>query len=431
MDITNKTALIFCDWKMKSGSGAREVMKIACERDVVPDAINRAIRKSQIGIVELVFAAACFLFVVTMTAAAGEAPRLLGRLEGSGGKVAAFSTDGLRLLTASTKTARVWDVQSLQPLFAPIINGGLIRSAVWIAGDTRLATIGTNRVCIWDAKNGELIARIAQGQDVGPAAVSSDGRWAVTANGVAGAALWDISDPKRARLLEEPNPLYWAKFSGDGTMLATYTLRNPKFPQLGGFLHLRDVKTTHDLIPPQDITYFNGGSCVAAISPDSKQLVIAGGKNFTVYQIEGFRKISEKPGDVAEALDSGWTQMVLFTPDGARVIWVCDLGVETFYTRNAAPVGKRTEAIVAKPQEIDVSHGQAFLLTAGMGGDAGIWDVVTGKQVQSFGDKTKSCAISRDGRLASLGCGPLADFETEGYTEIWKLDPTSLPKARD
>ena len=207
----------------------------------------------------------------------------------------------------------------------------------------------------------------------------------------------------------------------------TYSLKNPKY--WGGFLHLREVKTGRDLIPPQTINCEGSSSSVAAVSPDGKRIVIGEAKRFSVYQIDGFKKISRQQGDGVLSLDAGYTDMVFFTPDGTRVIWVCDVCVQIFSADTGEPIRDAMNVMVVGREEIDVSHANTFLLIGGLKKNAGVWDVASGKRLQTFGEKTSHCvALSPDGKFAAIGSTDRPKEEA-GYTEIWKLDPDALPKG--
>ncbi len=363
-----------------------------------------------------------FAFLPASGAIAADHPQLLGRLEGSGGRCVSFSADGKRLLTADVESARIWDVQSLKPLTKPIKHGADINSAVWIADDARIATIGGNDVKFWDVQSGEMVSRIAHDLEVGPAAVSPDGKWTITANARDGATLWSTITAKRARVLEELKPLYWAAFNDDGTRLLTYILRNPKNRLFGGTLRVQDVETGKNIIPPQATDYNGFGNSMAKISPDGTRIVIANAKGYSVYQIDGFKKISRQEENDADSLDGGYTEMVFFTPDGTRVIWVCNGFMGLFHADSGQPVRRLMRIGIVGEQEIDVSRANSLLLVGGLPEYAGIWDVASGKRLQNFGEETSSCvAFSPDGKRAAIGyAGPAKDHAS--YTEIWKVD---------
>jgi WD40 repeat protein len=64
-----------------------------------------------------------------------------------------FSPDGSRVLTTSTdRTARVWDVQTGQPVGEPMTHGGAVNSASFSPDGTRVVTASRdNTARVWNA----------------------------------------------------------------------------------------------------------------------------------------------------------------------------------------------------------------------------------------------------------------------------------------
>lgn len=357
-------------------------------------------------------------------ATAAPQPEPVGRLDGCGGWFVRFSADGGKLLTADLESARVWDARLLKPLTPPLKHGAKITDTFWTANDSRIVTVGGTEVRFWDAGTGKLNTKITQDADVGPAAVSGDGKLALTATGGNGAALWDVIAGKQMRHFDAIAPLSWANFSDDGDKLLTFNISIPDRGWKDGVIRLRNPQTGRDLIPPISRRFEGSdGYFPCELSPDAKRLVVGSGKGFEVYRIENFKKVSEKANGDEFGVDAGYTQMVHFAPDGNRVIWIADACVQMFRADNGESAGKRMDVLdIAGPQDIDCSRSNHFLLIGGLRDSAGLWQPASGRRVQTFDDRLLSCvALSPDGKYAALG-GQYPPSGDHGYTEICKLD---------
>ena len=64
---------------------------------------------------------------------------------------AQFSPDGKRIVTAGTHTARVWDVQSSQPLTEPLKHADTVMSAQFSPDGKRIVTASYDKTArVWD-----------------------------------------------------------------------------------------------------------------------------------------------------------------------------------------------------------------------------------------------------------------------------------------
>lgn len=367
---------------------------------------------------------ACVLITVATAlgraAGVGDDAHVITRADGPGGFAAIFSADGTRILTADREAARVWDARSLKPITPPLAHGARIENVTWTAGDRKVVTIGANDVRFWDASTGAPVAQITQPLGVWPAAVSADGKWVLTAADKGRAVLWGTDGARQLRLFADPTPLYWTAFSRDVSELLTFNFDPAIHPD--AVVHLRDRQSGRDLIPPVATDYDGRSRSPAEISPDGERLVVGTSKGFEVDQIRDFKQISRKATPDEFPLDSGDTQSVHFTPEGHRVIWVCDVGVQVFNAATGEPTSKLMSVLVATGHALEYSPDGRVLLVAGLADYAGVWDVARSTRLESFGEKTSDCvALSPDGKFAAIGrtYPPLGE---RGYTEFRKLD---------
>jgi WD40 repeat protein len=109
---------------------------------------------------------------------------------------AAFSRDGLRIVTASTdKTARIWDAASAHELVVLRGHDGPVRSAAFRADGSRIVTSSEdNTARIWEAATAKEIG-VLRGHDkyVVSAVFGPDGSRVITASWDGTARVWDAN----------------------------------------------------------------------------------------------------------------------------------------------------------------------------------------------------------------------------------------------
>ena len=133
---------------------------------------------------------------------------------------AAFSPDGLRIVTASDdRTVRTWDAATARPLAVFSGHGDVVWSAAWSPDGRRIVTASTDKTArIWDAATARQLAVLSgHGEQVRWAAYSPDGRRIVTASADATARIWDASNGQLLAVLSgHDGPVNKAAFSPDG-----------------------------------------------------------------------------------------------------------------------------------------------------------------------------------------------------------------------
>lgn len=368
------------------------------------------------------------LNVCLLAAKRTRAAQLEGQVAGPGGRFVAFSTDGTKFLSGDARAVRIWNARSFQPLTPALEHGTAIGYAGFTSRDQRVVTAGGDDVRIWDSKTGKVITRISQNGEVGPVSASPDGKWVLTASGEGGATLWDAATAKDVRRFEERSPLCWSAFSRDGKQFLTVNYDRRSRTRNGCIIHLRNTASGRDLITPIATTYGGGGASPAEISPDGGRLVVGQAKSFEVYDVRNFRKIAQKATIDEFPVDAGYTEMVHFTPDGRRIIWVIDAGVQEFDAETGKPISPALSILVAPPRNLAFDSTGAALIIGGLERDAGLWSVASGKRSETFGDKFSACvSLSPDGKHVAIGRTYPPSGE-RGYTEIWTLEkPLLLP----
>jgi Tol biopolymer transport system component len=134
---------------------------------------------------------------------------------------AQFSPDGNRILTTSG-SARVWNVQTGQPLTELLKDEGWVSSAQFSPDGKRIVTASYQAARVWDAQNGQLLTKaLKHDGEVNSAQFSPDGKRIVTASD-RNARVWDAqSGQPLTEPLRHQGRVTSAQFSPDGNRIVT------------------------------------------------------------------------------------------------------------------------------------------------------------------------------------------------------------------
>jgi WD40 repeat protein/tRNA A-37 threonylcarbamoyl transferase component Bud32 len=374
---------------------------------------------------------------------------------------ARFSADGRRILTTgdgrtwafavgssrSTGTQEpfvglVWDAargERLAALTWPPGDGGGTQTAE-LSADGRLVLTsagrgGSNRgnyPALWDATTGKpLHVLVPSGESAGSsgswAALSPDGRWAVTTHGVQThrpdrvVHLWDTATGREVAALKGHRAqVHTAAFSPDGRLVVTAS----------------DDGTARVWAPGlgEDTERAGGrwaGVALARLSPDGRRLATsssgtgAGHDSFTahVWDVATGRQLSHCQGGHTEYLLA-----LAFSPDSERVATASNDGTARVWE---AATGKELAVLPghgAGLLDVSFSPDGRRLLTVARDSTARVWDVQTGRclcTIQRAGVPIQSARFSPDGRLVLTvatgrwGSTPGPDKEVG---QIWDAD---------
>jgi WD40 repeat protein len=224
-------------------------------------------------------------------------------------------------------------------------------------------------------------------------AVSADGQWALSAQGVY-IHVWDLETRKEVALLvgHEEKGVLCACFSPDGALIAS-----------GGrdqTLRLWDRKTGKEL---RSITGQEGEVKAVAFSPDGRSLLAAGGGAIVLWSVEGGRELRRiKPGGSINGLAFLPSGRYFLTGGYDRQEQEWDVQVWEAATGKAVlRLKKHRQTIFSLACSSD---GKAALSCGE--GELYLWDLTSGKFVHAFdaaGVDAGAVAISPDGGQALVG----------------------------
>jgi WD40 repeat protein len=289
-----------------------------------------------------------------ISSASTQVPGLLFTLAGHASSIYGIeaSPDGSRLVTASyDSTARIWDLTDNGTSEWLTISDGACCSAFYtpdgkrLIGNSRINTslYGTNRMNVWDAATGRIIRTIDTGQICG-GNLSRDGKRivAVTCEKDLShqaqvwdnlAKIWDVDTGNQ--LFSVPNP-------------------NADDPLMG----------------------FYG----AAFHPDGTRVATATGKgNITIWDINSGKAVMTLSGH------SNNVNVLAYSPDGTHLA----SSAETVKIWDAVS-GKELRTLPTRGYGVTFSPDGTRLATAGMDGIATVWDIATGKALQTLRGHTGS-----------------------------------------
>ena len=225
---------------------------------------------------------------------------------------AAFSPDGLRIVTASSdNTARIWDAETAEPIGKPLVGRECLFSASFSPdGMCIVASSIDMTATIWDAESRRLIG-ILKGHE-GPvfgANFHPDNKLIVTASWDKSARIWDatsgkaIGTPLRGHEAEVRS----AAFSPDGKRIVTASL-----DETARIWDAVSGRATCELRS-------HGGVLRAEFSPDGKRIATASGETARIWDASSGKAIG---GPLKGHINS--VRSAAFSPDGQRIVTASD-----------------------------------------------------------------------------------------------------------
>jgi WD40 repeat protein len=319
-----------------------------------------------------------------------------------------FSPDGERLVSASYDgTARVWSLQTGEPVAAPMRHSNHVYTASFSADGRRVVTAsmdGTARV--WDAATGAPTTPPLQHlESVRSASFDRAGSRVLTASLDGTARVWDAATGRPITPpLRHSNAVEFAVFSPDGKRVATGSRDQTA--------RIWDSTTGDPLTPPLQ----HGGSVGSlAFSPDGRHLVSSGGREGGTHAamlwdaLTGQLILDPLPHDDA-------VLCVAFSPDGRRLITGCAQGARLWDAATGDPLTPNLKHKTCVTQTQFSQDGDRFI-TSSDELTARVWDANSGEPITPFlrhAGYVLHSTFSPDGRF-------LATASDDHTLKVWDL----------
>lgn len=348
----------------------------------------------------------------------GQRGTLTGHISCVNGVV--YSPDGSTLATASCDgTVKLWNVAAKQELATLRGHAGPVYAGAWSAEGTLLATGDEHGVVVlWDPSTGEKRARFqahpvnsVDSGKVESLAISPDGTWLATANGVDNSvAVWELATLKQRLHLSNPSVPHSLAYQSDSKTLASGCG--------DGTVRLHDIDSGRLL---GELRGHTGGVRTVAFSRDGVLLASAGEDRTVRLWDTATREVRSVLKDHADRI-----YCVAFSCDGALLAVAGKDGTTKVWGRAQ---GQSLSSEFLGSNNFAFSRDGKKLVT--WGESTRVWDVATLRPITEFaGDKAEfsAGACSGDGRI-------IATARVDGTVEVWNTEhderPTILVHGKD
>jgi WD40 repeat protein len=324
---------------------------------------------------------------------------------------AAFSPDGMRVLTGSRDAVRLWYVPT-GALIRAFEGGSAGAESAAFSPDLTVVLIGYGDgiARLWDASTGGPVRSFEGHADaVRSVAFTPDGTKVLTGSEDETARLWDASTGALIRSFEGHSDwVQSAVFSPDGRTVLTGS----------------DDKTARmwDTSTGALVRAFKGHSAgvkAAAFSPDGMKVVTASwDKTARLWDASTGSLVCSFEGH------SGWVEAAVFSPDGTKVLTGSWDKTARLWDVPTGALIRTFEGHTDAVQVVAFSPEGATLLTGG-GYTARLWDPSTGALIRSFEghtDAVRAVAFSPDGMKVVTGC-------SDKMARLWNASTGALVRV--
>ncbi|MBO0754991.1 MAG: TIR domain-containing protein, partial [Bradyrhizobiaceae bacterium] len=313
---------------------------------------------------------------------------------------AAFSPDGMRIVTASSdNTARIWDAANGKEIKVLRGHDGAVLSAAFSPDGTRIVTASKDKTArIWNVATGNVI-KVLRGHegDVISAAFSQDGTRIVTASSMSleaqtqdlglspfTARIWNAPTGEELKVLRwNTGPLYFAAFSPDGTRIVTASAVEAR---------ISDATTGNDI---KVLSGHESNVLSAAFSPDGTRIVTASWDNTArIWDATTGNEVKVLRGHEGAVLSAA------FSPDGTRIVTASVDNTARIWDAAAGNEIKLLRGHEGAVLSAAFSPDGMRIVTASGDNTVRIWDAVAGKEItvlRGHEDYVHSTAFSPDG----------------------------------
>jgi WD40 repeat protein len=369
---------------------------------------------------------------------------------GAVGMLTVVSPDGRKLFSGDGNGPAIWDVETGKLLLRLGNSDGVVSAAAFSADGSKVAW-GTipGVVQLWDLGTGKQIQRFAADGpsmfigSVQSVSISPDGSRVLAASNDDDARLWDAATGKQLTLFQASDDrinaaVNCAAISPDGTQALTAA-----DDQTARLWDVKSGKELQRLIGQADevaaLAFVDGGLGIVEVSGTGMVWLwdAGSGKALLRPMVSSSSAPAPAPGSAATTLPvstaaGSYLSPVVLSPDGGRVFLAGFHGEQGVWD---VQTGKEIQSFPPPNlafSAVDFSPDGSKLLSANHGPTFSLWDVGTGKEIQhftvdpgfrpsilypegDFRDGVEHLALSPDGHAALTS-------DSEGSTRLWNVD---------
>ena len=336
-------------------------------------------------------------------------------------RVAVFSPDGDRILTAGVNNSTVWNAASGEPKFTLTTRGVTVQFAAFSPSGDKILTVSHDRKArIWNGQSGQKIAELPS--EVWHAVFSPDGQRILTAGEDGTARLWDGEGRELDRLAGHSRPVLFADFSPDGRYIVTTSAdRTARLWDVRARAAVRGIGQIPGLESSQVLGHVLLGHTdkiqKAVFSSDSERVAtISDDLSVRVWEVETGTHIAVLKGHqalISSAVFSRNGQMVLTaSEDNTARVWIIEPNPD--FTLLEGPDEVLFAAFSADGKRLVTSYED---------GTVRLWNGETGASIRQL-DEHKEAVVSavfrRDAR-------EMVTASEDGTARIWNLESDTKP----
>jgi len=328
-------------------------------------------------------------------------------------RAVAFSSDGARVATGwEDNTVSVWDAETGRELFSLAGHSGEVRTVAFSPrGDLLASGSADGTVRLWDATRDRSTLVLGDKQSPGDFAAMSPGGDRVASVGEHEVAVWDARTAERRCAQSAETTLNCVAWSPSGENLVTGELTESRYPYSSGQAVLRDANTGKAV---RRLTQETGAVHCVSFSPDGRYIIVGGDtESAIVVEVQSGQTIRRvRPGN-------GSVYAVAWSPDGRRiataatsdnlVVWDARTGERAWSgSILTSHRGGYSYRVRRGTGGLAFSNDSRLLASSGIGMVACVWDVATGKRLQTFSGHSQQiycAAFSPDATRLATGSG--------------------------